>query len=178
MGNREFYFVRHGQTDHNIADGQCKEDHPDDVGLNERGKSQAMAIEPVIAGLAVQHVCTSPLKRAQQTKEIITVGLQVAHYEMEEFTESTAPIWKAMIQLGRGEPLAQDEVVSHFMSRVQLGIERVLQLPGPSLVVAHGGIHLALCWLLGVEEHGWVIDNCVPVHFVKGEDGKWKGRKL
>jgi probable phosphoglycerate mutase len=174
----EFYFIRHGQTDHNIFDGRDKGDHPDEVSLNAKGRDQARGIEPVIACLPIQQVCTSPLMRAQETKEIVSVGLQVAHYDMDEFGECTAQIWKGMVGLGLDEPLPENERVRSFVSQVQRGIERVLALPGTSLVVSHGGVHLALCWLLGVVEHGWIIDNCVPVHFVRGADGKWRGRKL
>lgn len=35
---KEFYFVRHGETNHNILDGPDKGDHPDDLSLNEIGK--------------------------------------------------------------------------------------------------------------------------------------------
>ncbi len=41
---KEFYFVRHGQTDYNIIEEKRKEDHPDDIPLNETGKNQAKSI--------------------------------------------------------------------------------------------------------------------------------------
>lgn len=68
---KEFYFVRHGQTDHNIHDGKHKDGHPEDIPLNKTGGNQALAIKLLIALLPVQTVCCSLMKRAQKTKKII-----------------------------------------------------------------------------------------------------------
>ena len=70
---KEFYFVRHGQTDHNVMEGKDKGDHPADIPLNAVGRNQALLIEPTIALLPVQTICASPLKRVQETKERIAL---------------------------------------------------------------------------------------------------------
>ncbi|MGE5195709.1 MAG: histidine phosphatase family protein [Anaerolineae bacterium] len=175
---KEFYFIRHGQTDHNISLANSKGDHPKDIPLNETGRSQAKLIEPTISALPIKTVCSSPLRRAQETKEIITSRLQVDHHEIHDLGECSAQIWKEMSQLGMYSSLPKEGLARQFMDRVRNGINQALSLPGPSLIVAHGGVHWALCCLMGIDEHEWAISNCIPVHFLIGQNEKWIAKKL
>lgn len=175
---KEFYFIRHGQTDHNIFEGKEKGDHPEDIPLNDTGSSQARGIEPLIYTLPIQTVCSSPLKRAQETKEIITSKLKVDHHEIEDLGECSARVWKEMARFGMYSPLPNDEIVRPFMDRVKKGINQALALSGPILVVSHGGVHWAICCLTGIENHEWRIDNCNLVHFRIEDNGKWSAKKL
>jgi probable phosphoglycerate mutase len=176
---KEFYFVRHGQTDHNLHCGiQKGEDHPADIPLNETGKNQALLIEPTIASLPIQTICASPLKRVQQTKEIIAPNLQVEHHIIDDLSECSALIWKEMVRHGMYSSLPQEGIAREFMDRILRGINQALALPGPTLVVAHGGVHWALCCLMGIQEHEWAITNCLPVHFSVGEQNQWIAKKL
>ena len=115
---KEFYFVRHGQTDHNILEGAGKGDHPEDVPLNMVGRNQAAAIEPMIALLPIQTICVSPMKRAQETKEIIAARLSVPHYEIDTLGECSGKIWKEMARLGMYSPFPNDGEVRLFMEWV------------------------------------------------------------
>lgn len=175
---KEFYFIRHGQTDYNILPNNLKIDHPADTPLNETGRTQARFIEPVISSLPIQTICASPLKRVQETKEIITAKLQANHHNIADLGECTAQIWQEMISHKMYSPMPQEGIVRQFMDRVLNGINQALTLPGPSLVVAHGGVHWALCCLMSIEEHKWAVDNCIPVHFSIREDGKWVAKKI
>lgn len=175
---KEFYFVRHGQTDQNIVEGKNKNDFPEDIPLNETGRNQAMTIQPIISTLGLHTVCSSPLTRAQETKEIITMNLQVTHHEIHDLGECSTQIWKEMSELGMCSTFPKEGIVWQFMNRVRNGINQALSLPGTLLVVAHGGVHWAICCLLGIEGHSWAIDNCVPVHFIIGNNGKWVAKKL
>ena len=175
---KEFYFVRHGQTDHNILEGKNKRDHHEDIPLNQIGRSQASSIEPIISSLPIQMVCSSPLKRAQETKEIISAKLQVNHYKMNDLGECSTQIWDEMTKLGTHSSLPHTVIVRHFMDRVRRGITQALSLPGLSLIVAHGGVHWAICCLIGIDDHEWAINNCIPVHFSIGDNGKWIAKKL
>ncbi len=170
---KEFYFVRHGQTDHNI--GLTAD--PGDIPLNTRGQAQACEIEDIIASLPIKTVCCSPLKRAKETKEIVTANLQAAHFEIANLAECTGPIWDLMTALGPEAHLIADDPVRTFMQKALHGINEALSQEGPVLIVSHGGIHWAMCCFMGVE-HEWAIDNCVPVHFTLGDNGKWKAKKL
>ncbi len=55
--------------------------------------------------------------------------------------------------------------VELFMERVVIGVNQALSFPGPVLIVAHGGVHFALCHHMDIQEHTKTIDHCVPVHF-------------
>lgn len=87
-------------------------------------------------------------------------------------------IWKEMAKLGMySSPPPKGEVPT-FMDRVRNGINHALSLPGPSLIVAHGGIHWATCCLMGIEKHEWMIDNCAIIHFSIGDHGKWVAARV
>jgi probable phosphoglycerate mutase len=175
---KEFYFVRHGQTDHNLIEGKHKEDHPGDIPLNATGRNQAKLIQPTISALPIKTVCSSPLKRAQETKEIITANLQVNHHEINDLGECSAQIWKEMAQFGMYSPLPSGGIARQFIDQVSNGINQALSLPSPSLIVAHGGVHWAICCLIGINGYDWSINNCIPVHFSIGDNGKWIAKKL
>jgi uncharacterized phosphatase len=175
---KEFYFVRHGQTDHNISTENKKGDHPHDIPLNETGRNQAKLIVPIISKLPVKSVCSSPLKRVQETKQIITHNLQVDHHDIPDLGECSAKIWKEMSHHGMYSSLPTQGDALLFMERVKNGLNHALTLPSPSLIVAHGGVHWAICCLMGIDQHNWSINNCVPVHFSFGTDGKWVAKVL
>ena len=175
---KEFYFVRHGQTDHNLLEGHAKGDYHGNVPLNNTGRAQATAIEPLIATLPIQTICASPFKRAQETKEILTARLQVPHHSIEDLGECNSQIWEEMFERGIGSVLPDDGQVLTFINTVQKGIEQALALPGPSLIVAHGGVHWAVCCLLNIQNHNWSINNCGVVRFSLDTEGKWTATKL
>jgi uncharacterized phosphatase len=174
---KEFYFIRHGQTDHNISI-HLKEDHGD-ISLNETGRKQAKNIEPIVFSLPIQTVCSSPLKRAQETKEIISSRLQqVAHHQMGDFGECSSHVWREMGRHGMYSSVPKEGIVRSFIDRVHNGLKTALSLNSPILIVAHGGVHWALCSLLGIKEHSWNLENCGLVHFTFAKEGRWVARKL
>lgn len=175
---REFYFVRHGQTDYNILEGKDKGDHPGDIPLNKTGRDQAAKIEPIVARLPIQTICVSPMKRAQETKNIITPRLQVPHHEIDDLGECSSKIWKEMARLGIYSSMPDSGDVHLFMKRVRNGLESALSLPGPSLIVAHGGVHWAACCLMSIATHEWALENCGIVHFFINAAGNWVAKKL
>jgi uncharacterized phosphatase len=175
---REFYFIRHGQTDHNLREGKDKEDYLEHIPLNQTGRAQAAAIEPIIALLPVQTICVSPMKRAQETKDIISVRLQASHQEIDELGECSASIWKEMARLGMYASFPSAGEVHKFIQRVKNGLNRALSLPSPPLIVSHGGVHWATCCLMKITNHEWALENCGLVHFSLDEAGKWSAKKL
>lgn len=171
---KEFYFIRHGQTDHNKS--ATKIDH-EDISLNDIGWQQANEIESIIAALPIKTICFSPLKRAKETKEVIAARLSAQHCELSDLTECSGEVWREMTTIGAQAYLSPQESVKIFMQKVLNGVNQALSQPGPVLIVAHGGIHWAMCCYMNVE-HEWAIDNCVPVHFFLGENGRWQAKKL
>lgn len=173
---KEFYFIRHGQTDGNLSD-LSKTNHGD-IALNETGIAQAKRIEPLISALPIKSVCCSPLRRAKQTQEVSCSNLgSVASYELPNLTECSLEIWQKMTSLGAGAKTCQTDPVFSYMQRVLTGINEAWSKEGPTLIVAHGGIHWAMCCLLNVVEHDWIVGNCVLIHFSFIES-RWKARKV
>lgn len=175
---KEFYFVRHGQTDHNILEAHEKKNLSQDISINETGKNQAATIEPVIARLSIQIVCASPLKRAQETKNIIAARLKANHLVINDFGECSAEIWKELTRHGTLSPIPEQGKAREFIERVQNGMNLALSQTGTPLIVAHGGVHWAICYLLGIQNHDWAIDNCAIVHFSIDEHNRWNASKL
>lgn len=173
---QDFYFIRHGQTDHNLLPREVRGDHPPETPLNHTGVGQAKAVEPIIANLPIRTICASPMTRAQQTKEIISARLSAPHHEIEELGECCSETWQEMRALGMYAKIPSQGKAALFVEKVRKGVNEALAKPGPTLIVAHGGVHWALCCLMGIQEHDWATDNCVPIHFVF--KGRWIAKKL
>ncbi len=63
----DIYFVRHGETNGNVA----KRNQPDHTRLTVRGEAQARAAGPVLAALKPTHFVTSTQVRAVETARLI-----------------------------------------------------------------------------------------------------------
>lgn len=173
---KEFYFIRHGQTDHNIGLVTGWVDLP----LNQCGQQQATAIKALISSLPIKTVCYSPLLRTRQTKDIIVSQLLVLEHEIADLMECS-------LENCRHLPILQTEgfvdvpiSLQLFIDQVKNGIETsLLKTDHPVLIVAHYGVYYVLCYLLGIAvDDCWKIGNCVPVHFYLDGDGRWIARKL
>lgn len=128
--------------------------------------------------MPIQTVCASPMKRAQETKEIIAARLSAPHYEIDDLGECSGKTWKEMARLGMYSPFPNDGDARFFMERMRNGMNHALSLPGPSLIIAHGGVHWAICCLMGIENHEWAVSNCAVAHFSIGPHGNWTATKL
>jgi broad specificity phosphatase PhoE len=71
---KAFHFIRHGETDWNIIERlQGRTDIP----LNATGLAQAQQAIPLVTGLGLTHIISSPLQRAHRTAEILNSVLQL-----------------------------------------------------------------------------------------------------
>lgn len=175
---KEFYFVRHGQTDHNALPGKDKGDHPADTPLNQIGRDQAIKIKPIINRLPVQIICHSSMRRVLETKNLIASDLPIPHFELNDLGECSAKIWNEMSRLGMYSPIPSEGEARHFFERVSKGLNEALLLPGTPLIVAHGGVHWAICSLLNIANHPWTLENCGIVHFSIDGSGSWTAKKI
>lgn len=169
---KDFYFIRHGETDGGGNPNIKQRD--DDFPLNAKGKAQAFAVCEMLKGVHLKTVCSSPMLRAQETKDIVTDSLDVEHFEIRELSECKADIWTKMVRLEEGRDYRVCEEVENFLSQALHGINTALQKDGPTLIVAHGGIHWAMCYYTMIENHPWRIDNCKLVHFFPEGTNKWR----
>lgn len=83
----EIYFVRHGQTDGNVAQ---RNQHPD-TELNERGKAQAKAVAEKVATINPTHLITSSQVRAIMTAREIAATTGLIPETHSEFVELIRP---------------------------------------------------------------------------------------
>lgn len=160
--HKEFYFVRHGEAAFDPAMTCNQPNAP----LSSRGRQQAHSIKGVIEQLPIKTICVSPLLRAEETRQIICENLRCQEVVVvPELEECTALIWERMVALDHNDVShSLCDSVRSFFTRTIEGINKALQNPGPVLIVAHGGIHWAMCHHMDVV-HEKKIDNCVPVHF-------------
>jgi broad specificity phosphatase PhoE len=171
---KEFYFVRHGQTDYNNP--LIKTD-PGDFSLNATGRMQALNLAPLINQLSFHTICCSPLKRAKETKELLIPDRE--HQEIHDLRECTAEIWNTMTSLGKDALSKGSSSIKDFLEQAKNGLNQALKHPGPVLIIAHGGIHWAMCYWMNIEDHDWIIDNCKPVHFsISQNPDRWIARLL
>lgn len=167
-----FYFIRHGETDVNADPNIKRVDY--DLPLNIRGKDQAHQARKVIESVPLKSVCFSPIQRAVETKDILVSSLNLEHEELDDLSECNAHIWTKMVQLEEGRGFHVCHEVENFLGRTMRGLNTALQRQSPTLLVAHGGIHWALCYHLSIENHPWKIGNCQLVHFQPVGDVDWK----
>ena len=78
------YFVRHGQTDWNVAE---KVQGTSDIELNETGIAQAEELAKELKDVDIDLIICSPLKRARKTAEIINKNKNCKLIVDEDFTE-------------------------------------------------------------------------------------------
>ncbi len=167
---KEFYFVRHGETDHNLK--KIFAGSSVDVPLNDKGKQQAEILRPIIAKLPISAFYHSPLLRAKETMAIAAEGKGEVIEELKECYDKT---WQKVLLLGEEEELTEAEC---FLNQVLIGVNKALETPGVPLLVSHGGVHRALCYHLQIEDHDWNLHNCGLVHFRPMEDFTWKAQLL
>ncbi|MEX0962216.1 MAG: histidine phosphatase family protein [Simkaniaceae bacterium] len=171
---KEFYFVRHGQTDVNT--GLLRGDHPH-VPLNEIGISQIKRLKENFPDISFRKVCRSPMKRVIQTASILLDEADFSpHDVIEELSECSWNTWVQMEALNFS--LKEDHSyreLKEFLSRTERATELLLNNHEPFLVVAHGGIFNALLHHLDIE---WTynVNNGELIHFYQDPD--WKIKSL
>lgn len=170
-----FYFLRHGQTGRNALRIFQDVDEP----LSALGLTQATRAAERLAGEPIRTVVCSDARRAFDTAHTVATRLDLVPLPESRLRErhfgaligtSSANIDWACEPEG-GETLAQ------FVERKRAALAIALALPGPVLVVAHGGTLYALAALLGVPVDAAVLGNAQPLRFERDADG-WRAEAL
>ncbi|MGZ6885439.1 MAG: histidine phosphatase family protein [Acidimicrobiia bacterium] len=145
---------------------------PADPGLTERGQEQARRLAAWLATEGIDHVVSSPLRRATETAAPIAaaLGLEIeideelceydkaadAYIPIEEMRAEKDERWLAMVE-GRWEDFG-GEPPDRFRARIVPCLDRVIEAhPGRRVAaVCHGGvINVYLAALLGLDRHLW-----------------------
>jgi len=145
---------------------------PADPQLTTRGRDQADRLGDWLGAEGVDHVVSSPLRRATETAAPLAarLGLDVAiddqlceydanadsYIPIEELREAKDERWQAMIE-GRWQDFG-GEAPDVFRTRIVTRLDAVIdEHPGERVaVVCHGGvINVYLAALLGIDRHLW-----------------------
>ena len=100
---KDFYIFRHGETDENLA--KRWQGSSVDVPLNATGTRQAEVLSEKMNNLGIEIIYSSPLKRANQTANIVASKLNIDVKMMGEFTEGC---------LGECEGMCKDDVMIKY----------------------------------------------------------------
>lgn len=166
--SKSFYLVRHGETDWNkrniIMGGK-------NLPLNENGFKQAYQLADALQDIPYKSIATSPLMRARTTAQVFNQKTLKTIKVIDNLRECS---WGGMEgKLKKGEVWVNDwrngkyiegaESFISFKERVLKGINQALELPGPVLIVAHGGVCWAVQDALGLPFVD--VHNCALVHY-------------
>jgi uncharacterized phosphatase len=171
---KSFYFVRHGQTEHNAKKLITVSD--ENPPLNMMGQNQARSIASLVKSLDIDTIAHSPLHRVIETMTLCTDGAAFPKHSIEELKECTSGVWLKMISLKHEETPCT--LVQPFIEQVTLDVNTALGCGDAVLIVAHGGVHWALCRLLQIAHHDWDLDNCGVVCFSPDLKGRWSAKLL
>jgi len=169
-----FWFLRHGETEYNAAglsQGAL------DISLNATGRAQAANAGPLLAGQGIAAIISSPMLRTRETTEGVNEFLRLPVTFEPDLREvifggmEGKPLmpWFPEWLEGRYTPEGA-ETFADLSARVELAMARVLALPGPVLIVAHGGVFRAIRDLMGLKKEG-LTPNAVPLYCEPIETG-------
>lgn len=144
---KDFYFVRHGETDWNREHrGMGQKNIP----LNANGIQQSQAAASLLTKEPIQLIYHSPLQRAKTTAEIIAEKIKIPLIEIQDLIECSWGVNEGAIK-GKwtqdwlaGAEIPRAENFDHFYQRALSGINQALKNEGPVLIVSHGGIFWAV----------------------------------
>lgn len=166
-----FFFVRHGQTENNVArlmSGQA------DIPLTKLGLAQAEGAAETLRGERFDALVSSPLQRAMRTAAII--GAATGHEPV-----ANADLMERDWGVYTGQPVGSTTVESDpeggegfdaYLERVSRGFNAAFAL-GEVAIVGHAGIFRELRLALGVAMNEKRVPNATPILFER-DGGGWR----
>lgn len=171
-----FWFLRHGQTDWNVA--RRIQGHTD-IPLNATGTAQAQAAAQVLQQVGIQRIISSPLQRAAVTAAIVQEHIGAPLHHDERLKERAFGTFEGafrheiLARHNRGpEDSYQDilppdcETEPALQARIATVLAEHLsaQTPNTLLFVGHGAFMAHLCELLGLNSQQR-FQNALPYRF-------------
>jgi len=171
-----FWYLRHGETDYNargVSQGAI------DIPLNDNGRAQSKAAATRLAGQGIVAIVCSPMLRTRETAAIVNevLGLPITFEpgirEVVFGGMEGKPFgsWFQDWFDGSSTP-AGAESFAELSKRVGTALETILALPGPVLIVAHGGVFRAIRNLMGITREG-ITPNGLPL-YCQPTPGGWQ----
>lgn len=170
-----FYFLRHGQTDHNrqrICQGHT------DVPLNATGLEQAEIAAAVLGEIEPVAITTSDLTRVRQTAKPIADLLGLETIVDPDLRERAFGVYEDRPIEGHLWSFDHPSIesIEAFVDRSLRGFDKALTA-NDTLVVTHGGLRRVLAGALGLDLPYWSGHNALPLRFTKNVSG-WKVEAL
>lgn len=174
-----FWFIRHGQTDYNLAglaQGVL------DIDLNQTGRAQAEQAGPLLQGRGITEIICSPMRRARETADILNQFLNLSISYEPDLREASfgdqegVPIhpWFPDWVDGRYTP-PKGESFPALITRVEKALHQVLpSRKAPVLIVAHGGVLRAIRAIMGLPRDVRAV-NAEPLYCEPTPQG-WRVR--
>jgi 2,3-bisphosphoglycerate-dependent phosphoglycerate mutase len=138
------YLARHGQTDWNL---EQRLQGGSDIPLNATGRQQAAALASRLAGVHLDAVYSSQLKRSRETAEILGGSARLT--SLSGLNERRLGVFEGRVSSPEYERRSQDpedaleggESMTQFFNRIKSTLEGILQRhhSGAILIVGHGG---------------------------------------
>lgn len=174
----EFYFIRHGETDWNkqgLLMGHM------DIPLNQTGIAQAKLAQQKLMHHEIGAVFSSPLQRAYETAKIIIGNknnkIQLLH-GLKERGFPSGSLHDDLEHITTDNLPTPFEKWSEFSTRVAVSLDYVLaqKTELTSLIVAHGGVLVAICMALNIKLPSTA--NCLPLKFSQNHEGLWEVKSI
>ncbi len=172
---RRFYFLRHGQTEHNrrrICQGHT------DVPLNETGIDQARWAAGILAEQHPISLTASDLRRVRQTAMPLAERLSLEITIDRNLRERSFGIFED--HPIEGQLWAFDhpsvETIETFVDRSLEGFASALTADD-TLIVTHGGLRRVLAGALAIDMPDWTAHNALPLRFTRETSG-WRAEAL
>jgi probable phosphoglycerate mutase len=170
-GCARFFFLRHGQTEHNrrrICQGHT------DVPLNDIGLTQADRAAAVLIKAQPSSLTTSDLTRVRQTAKPIADKLALKPAIDARLRERSFGIYEDRPIEGHLWSFDHPsiETIEAFVDRSLEGFAAALN-EDDTLVVTHGGLRRVLAGALDIDMPYWSGHNAVPLRFSREGSG-WR----
>jgi broad specificity phosphatase PhoE len=175
LTRQPFWFLRHGETDWNRA-GRCQ--GRTDVPLSTKGEAQAHSAVPHLRHLGINAICSSPLKRARRTADIVGQELGVPVIDVQGLEEMDVGPYEGVADYSwvnawrEDQPVAGIEPFPAMRTRVAEAANRALGIASHILIVAHGGVFWALQHLC--KSPYTPLGNCRPAHLSPIGETAWR----
>ena len=125
---------------------------------------ESSPINSNIANIPVKSLCCSPLKRAVETKDIISKDFTYNQLVVDHLKECSTEVWNNLLEIERGFSFNMTNETIEFCQQVSKGLTNALKSDTP-LIIAHGGVYWMACYLMQIENLPWRIENCGLIFF-------------
>jgi broad specificity phosphatase PhoE len=171
---KPFYMIRHGETEHNIANIAAGGET--NSALTDKGRQQAKTLAPYLKYLNIQpgKIFHSSMQRARDTATYLNKELKLDMEEVHDLREQEIGDWAGFPweeiypKFRNQEEVPNGENAPQFTARVQRAmtycIEASERLDGPPLIVAHGGLFYGLGYLYDIYDAITMVKNC-QIHY-------------